>query len=233
MWRDDRIDINNSPVALAALQEVLRELVRSGVSAAIGEALPRDRSALQINLVSVEAPQKGRLVLVADAEVTQSDGRIVRLSGMRVRTTPKADGSLLVLDRPELVSSFEGFGAKLEVGLPFLRAAGIPLPDDLKLTGLRVDDGAILCDGELTLRPIDYDELLSIATAAAASAQQQQQQQQQQQGTTSSSSSSSSVGRTTWSPDGAVAVDVEATSEEDDRYTDDERAALRLPPSKP
>ena len=36
-------DINRSPVIFGALQEILREVVRTGVSAAIGEALPRDR----------------------------------------------------------------------------------------------------------------------------------------------------------------------------------------------
>lgn len=196
-------DINRSPVIFGALQEILRELVRSGVSAAIGEALPRDRSGLVINLVSVEPPQAGKLVLVADAEATQSDGSVVRLSGMRVRSTPRvsaAEGNLLVLDRPELVSSFEGFGAKVELGLPFLRAAGVPLPPDVRLTRVVAADGAIVCDGGFTLRPIDYDGLVAIASAAAQDLQAAQQQQR-----------SSTTPR--WEGGDAVAVDVEATSE--------------------
>lgn len=220
-------DINDSPVIFAALQEILRELLASGVSAAIGEALPRDRSRLVVNLVSVEPPQGGRLVLVADAEAAQSDGSVLRLSGMRVRCTPKVGRDrLLVLDRPELVSCFEGFGAKLEVGLPFLSAAGIPLPEDVALTSLRVADGSITCDGQLTLRPLDYDELLSTAAAAAAAAAPPPASASGQ------SSSQQRPSRSSWTPDGAVAVDVEAeSSDDDDRYTDDERAALRLPPS--
>jgi len=95
-------DINRSPIIFGALQEILRELVRSGVSAAIGEALPRDRSNLVINLINVEPPLDGRLVLVADAEAKQSDGSIVGLKGMRVRCTPRVSleaGNLLVLDK--------------------------------------------------------------------------------------------------------------------------------------
>ena len=216
-------DINRSPVLFGALQEILRELLTSGVSAAIGEALPRDRSALVVSLVRVEAPQDGKLVLVADAEATQADGNVLRLSGMRIRTTPRADAAsrLVVLDRPELLSSFEGFGAKVEVGLPFLRAAGVPLPDDISLSSLVVDGGSIMLEGKLTIRPVDYDSLLASAQAAAASASAAAASREEQERTRDASR---------WSSD-AVAVDVDAVAEDDERYTDDERAALRLPPS--
>lgn len=165
-------DINRSPVIFAALEALLRELLATGVSAAIGEALPRDRQNLVVKLVRVEAPQDGRIVLVADAEAAQPDGTVIRLSGMRVRCTPRASKTsrLLVLDRPELVSSFSGFGAKVELGLPFLRAAGLPLPDDLSLTSLTTDGGGLTVEGEATVRPIDYDELFAYAQAAAAAA---------------------------------------------------------------
>ena len=146
-------DINRSPVLFSALQELLRELLRSGVSAAIGEALPRDSQSLRVNLVRVEALAAGRIVLVADAEALQRDGTTVQLRGMRVRTTPRASAGqrLVLLDKPELVSSFEGFGAKLELGLPFLRAAGVPLPDLLSIERLVVDDGALqVCPGMLS-----------------------------------------------------------------------------------
>ena len=191
-------DINSSPVIKAALQEILRELIRSGVSAAIGEILPRDRSGLVINLVRVEPPADGRLVLVADAEATQSDGTTIALSGMRVRTRPKANAGsdLIVLDKPELLSSFEGFGAKVELGLPFLRAAGVPLPPDVSIRNLRVDDGAILVEGSYLLKPIDYEALIAIASAAAQELQE--------------ASRSGEFSRT---PPDAVAVDVEATAE--------------------
>lgn len=185
-------DLNRSPLIFGALQELLRELVRSGVSAAIGEALPRDRSGLVVNLVRVE-PQQNRLILIADAEATQSDGSVVKLSGMRVRTRPTASAgaSLVTLDRPELVSSFEGFGARLEVGLPFLRAAAVPLPSDLCISKLRVDDGSVLAEGSYTLRPIDYDAVLATAAAVAQEVQQARP------------------------PPDAVAVDVDATSDEE------------------
>lgn len=190
-----------------------------------------------VTLVSVEPPQAGRVVLVADAEALQADGTTLRLSGMRVRCTPKVGsaGRLLVLDRPELLSSFEGFGAKLEVGLPFLRAAGVPLPEDLRLTSLSVDEGAISCDGELTLRPVDYDALLA-AVRAATAAPPPQASASASQRPRGGGGAAAGGPRTSWSS-GAVAVDVEAESEDDppdDRYTDDdERAALRLPPSRP
>ena len=51
---------------LPAHEAILRELVRSGVSAAIGEALPADSSALAVRLVRVEVPQSGRLKLHLD-----------------------------------------------------------------------------------------------------------------------------------------------------------------------
>ena len=161
-----------------------------------------------IRLVSVEPPQDGRLVLVADAEATQADGAVMRLSGMRVRTTPRVSAgqaNLLVLDRPELVSSFEGFGAKVEVGLPFLRAAGVPLPPDVRLERVTVSDGAIRCDGTFVLRPIDYEGLLATAAAAAQDLQDLQQQQQQQ----------ARSAKPRWEGGDAVAVDVEATSDDE------------------
>jgi len=163
-------DITRSPVLFGALQEIVRELLRTGVSAAIREYLPE--GTLRVQLVAVEALEAGRLVLVADAEVSQADGSILRLKGLRVRTRPRAQSNLLVLDLPELISTFEGFGAKLEVGLPFLRAAGIPLPECLRLSSLVTDNGALVCEGAIELQPIDYDlalrQLQDIASAAAA-----------------------------------------------------------------
>ena len=170
-------DIMRSPVLFAALQEILRTLLRTGASAAIGQQLPE--GALNVQLVNVESLTNGRLVLVADAEATQSDGSVVRLQGMRVRTRPRASPTTLVLDFPELISTFEGFGAKLEFGLPFLRAAGLPLPKGLTLSTVSCDEGVLFCAGALELQPIDYDvALLQLqelaAEAAAATARQEQ-----------------------------------------------------------
>ena len=170
-------DIMRSPVLFAALQEILRTLLRTGASAAIGQQLPE--GALSVQLVNVESLTNGRLVLVADAEATQSDGSVVRLQGMRVRTRPRASPTMLVLDFPELISTFEGFGAKLEFGLPFLRAAGLPLPKGLTLSTVSCDEGVLFCAGALELQPIDYDvALLQLqelaAEAAAATARQEQ-----------------------------------------------------------
>ena len=103
------------------------------------------------------------------------------------------------VDRPELVSSFEGFGAKVEIGLPFLRAAGVPLPPDVKLTRVTVADGAVLCEGAFTLRPIDYDALLTTAAAAA----QELQDMQQRDATTPR-----------WEGGDAFAIDVDARDDE-------------------
>jgi hypothetical protein len=170
-------DIMRSPVLFAALQEILRTLLRTGASAAIGQQLPE--GALNVQLVNVESLTNGRLVLVADAEATQSDGSVVRLQGMRVRTRPRASPTTLVLDFPELISTFEGFGAKLEFGLPFLRAAGIPLPKGLTLGTVSCDDGVLFCAGALELQPIDYDaallQLQELAAEAAAAAARQEQ----------------------------------------------------------
>jgi len=154
-------DINRSPILFSAIQELLREVLRTGVSAAIGETLPRDASSLKINLVRVESLAAGRIVLVADADALKEDGTTLELRGMRVRTTPRASAGqrLILLDKPELVSSFEGFGAKVEVGLPFLRAAGIPLPDAVSIDRITVEDGAMQVDGTVRLQPIDYQEL--------------------------------------------------------------------------
>ena len=70
---------------------------------------------------------------------------------MRVRTRVRVGeaGRLVVLDSPELLSTFEGFGATLEEGLPFLRGAGIPLPAALTLSALDVDGGAINVRGRV------------------------------------------------------------------------------------
>merc|ERR1719409_213845 len=106
----------------------------------MGEVLPRDDESLLITLDRVEALEASRVVLVGGAETTQADGSKLRLDGLRVRVTPRVNAvsRTLVLDLPELLSSFEGFGAKVELGIPFLRAAGIPLPEALSLTSLSI-----------------------------------------------------------------------------------------------
>ena len=52
---------------------------------------------------------------------------------------------------------------RLEVGLPFLRGAGIPLPAGLTLEQLAVLDGAVTARGSVTLEPLDYSALLEQA----------------------------------------------------------------------
>ena len=147
------------------LQELLRELLRSGISAAMGEVLPAD-SSLKIDLTRVEALQEGRVVLQADAEATAADGSVRTLQGMRVRTFVRLSGGggtqqQINLDSPELVSSFQGFGAKIELGLPFMRGAAIPVPKPLRLRSLVVDNGGIAVEGLVDLQPIDYADLAS------------------------------------------------------------------------
>jgi len=163
-------DLNRSPVLFALLQELLRELLRSGISAAMGEVLPRD-SSLKIDLTRVEALQEGRVVLQADAEATAADGSVRTLQGMRVRTFVRLSGGMVLLDSPELVSSFEGFGAKIELGLPFLRGAGIPVPEPLRLSSLVVDNGGVAIEGTVDLQPIDYADLASALSDLQEAAQ--------------------------------------------------------------
>ena len=159
--RFSRDDLAGSPVLFGALQELLRELLRSGASAAIGQALPQGWG--DVRLRRIESLDGGRLTLVADGAVENADGTRTELEGLRVRSLVKVNKieRLLVLDMPELLSTFEGFGAKLEVGLPFLRGAAIPLPELLELSSFEVDDGAIVATGSLTLPPLDYDDLAS------------------------------------------------------------------------
>ena len=154
-------DLNRSPVIFAAIQELLRELLRSGISAAIGEVLPREYESLVFDLRRVEALQRGRVVLEADAAATQTDGTVTRLQGLRVRTSVRLDkvSNMVLLDSPELISSFEGFGAKIELGLPFLRGAGIPLPEPLRLSSIVVDNGGIDVAGAVVLQPINYADI--------------------------------------------------------------------------
>tara|TARA_B110001452_G_scaffold264495_1_gene267586 strand:- start:195 stop:1349 length:1155 start_codon:yes stop_codon:yes gene_type:complete len=154
-------DLNRSPVVFAAIQELLREVLRSGISAAIGEVLPREYENIRFDLRRVESLQRGRVVLQADAEATGADGTRTRLEGMRVRTSIRLDrlSNMVLLDSPELISSFEGFGAKIELGLPFLRGAGIPLPEPLRLSSIVVDDGAVDVAGAVALQPINYADI--------------------------------------------------------------------------
>ena len=102
-----------------------------------------------------------RQVLQADAEATAADGSVRSLQGMRVRTYVRLSQGMILLVSPELVSSFEGFGAKLELGLPFLRGAGIPVPEPLRLSSLVIDNGGVAIRGTVDLQPIDYADLAS------------------------------------------------------------------------
>lgn len=160
-------DLTRSPILFASLEALLRELIRSGASAAIGRVLPADSDALRIRLRSVESLRDGRVTLVADGSTSADDGSTVTLAGLRVRTRVSVSRveRLIVLRSPELLSTFEGLGAKVEVGLPFLRGAGVPLPDGLDVESLRVEDGAITARGTFQLRPIDYQRILDDARA--------------------------------------------------------------------
>jgi len=223
-------DLNRSPIVFAALQELLRELLRTGVSAAIGGYLPEGRVEFTLKSVETTSGGGGQLILVADAEGTQADGRLLRLQGMRVQVTPMAsDAGLLILDSPKLLSTFEGFGAKVEVGLPFLRAAGVPLPRDVTLRALTVDSAGLTIEGAYIVKPLDYDALLYDVQAAVATAAAAQSAERRAQGSTPD----------VVSVDVASAVDVEAEAEaeaprrprREDGLSDEERAALRLPPA--
>lgn len=158
-------DLSRSPVLFASLEALLQELLRSGASAAIGSVLPQDTAALRITLREVESLRDGRITLVADGTSTRADGSLVSLQGLRVRTAVGVSRveRMVVLSRSELLSTFEGLGARLEVGLPFLRGAGIPLPAGLTLEQLAVLDGAVTARGSVTLEPLDYSALLEQA----------------------------------------------------------------------
>lgn len=110
-------------------------------------------------------------MLQADAEATAADGSVRTLQGMRVRTFVRLSGGMVLLDSPELVSSFEGFGAKIELGLPFLRGAGIPVPEPLRLSSLVVDNGGVAIEGTVDLQPIDYADLASALSDLQEAAQ--------------------------------------------------------------
>ena len=233
-------DLNRSPLLFAALQELLRELLRTGVSAAIGAYLPMEGNTLEFTLRAVETSAGGHLVLVADATGTQADGRMTSLQGMRVQVTPMLSSEdsgkgLLILNAPKLLSTFEGFGARVELGLPFLRAAGVPLPPELGLSRLVVDDLALYVEGSYTLQPIDYQAVLNdlqAFSAAAAQAQAQAQSESEEQQRRRYAASAPDVVSVE-----VDAVDVEASSDGDqpptrfDGMSAAERAALRLPPA--
>ena len=233
-------DLNRSPLLFAALQELLRELLRTGVSAAIGAYLPMEGNTLEFTLRAVETSAGGHLVLVADATGTQADGRTTSLQGMRVQVTPMLSSEdsgkgLLILNAPKLLSTFEGFGARVELGLPFLRAAGVPLPPELGLSRLVVDDLALYVEGSYTLQPIDYQAVLNdlqAFSAAAAQAQAQAQSESEEQQRRRYAASAPDVVSVE-----VDAVDVEASSDGDqpptrfDGMSAAERAALRLPPA--
>ena len=87
---------------------------------------------------------------------------------MRVRTRVRVGeaGRLVSSIRPSCCRPSRARG-HLEVGLPFLRGAGIPLPAALTLSALDVDGGAINVRGRVTLEPIDYSELARPPTSCA------------------------------------------------------------------
>jgi len=154
-------DLTRSPILFASLEALLREVIRSGASAAIGRVLPADSDALRIQLRSIESLRDGRVTLVADGSTRAEDGSNLTLEGLRVRTRVRVSRveKLIVLQSPELISTFEGLGAKLEVGLPFLRGAGIPLPQWLDIDSLKVEDGSICASGTVRIQPINYEKL--------------------------------------------------------------------------
>ena len=72
-------------------------------------------------------------------------------------------GRQLLVEEPKLGghgTGERGF-AKVELGLPFMRGAGIPVPPPLRLSSLVVDNGGIEAQGAVLLQPIDYADLAS------------------------------------------------------------------------
>lgn len=160
-------DLNREGPVRDAVEALLRQILATGLSGAIGRVLPREIGGVECVLDSVElcdAPMRqpsdrwgrastpithpktagGKLMLHARASL--SSGRVLRFA-VRSGLCTEANGSIVKLSNPELI------WRQFSVPMITIDTIGVQLDDTTKLTDVQIDRGVLSGDGILVISP--------------------------------------------------------------------------------
>lgn len=160
-------DLNRDGPVRDAVEALLRQILATGLSGAVGRALPAEIGGVQCVLDSVElcdapaAQEKGRWrfgraavthprsaggKLLLRAHASLSPGHVIRFA-VRAGLCTEADGSIVKLSDPELI------WRNIAVPMITIDTIGVQLDDTSKLTDVRIDKGVLSGDGILVISP--------------------------------------------------------------------------------
>lgn len=158
-------DLNREGPIRDAMQALLRQILATGLSGAVGRALPPEIGAIECVLDRVElsdAPAQrrqwpraqqalnhptnagGKLILRTHASL--SSGRVIRFA-VRTGLCTEANGNIVKLSDPELM------WRNISVPMITIDTIGVKLEDSTKLTHVEIDKGVLSGDGIMVISP--------------------------------------------------------------------------------
>lgn len=157
-------DLNRDGPVRDALQSLLRQIITTGLSGALGRALPIKIGGVECDLDCVELedpkpaikqnqvfwrgtkPQKSEGKIILHAHATLSSGRVFRFS-VRTGLCTVNEGNIVKLNEPELI------WRHLSVPMITIAMIGVKLEDTTKLTHVEIDRGMLSGDGIMVIAP--------------------------------------------------------------------------------
>lgn len=157
-------DLNRDGPVRDALQSLLQQIIATGLSGALGRALPLQIGGVECRLDCVELedptpetkqrrlfwrgtkPHKPEGKIILHAHATLSSGRVFRFS-VRTGLCTVNNGNIVKLNEPELIWR--------HVSIPMITIAmiGVKLEDTTKLTHVEIDRGMLSGDGIMVIAP--------------------------------------------------------------------------------
>lgn len=157
-------DLNRDGPVRDALQSLLQQIIATGLSGALGRALPLQIGGVECELDCVEledpklesrqrslffrgtepAKHEGKIILHAHA--TLSSSRVFRFS-VRTGLRTVNDGNIVKLNEPELI------WRHLSIPMITIAMIGVKLEDTTKLTHVEIDRGTLSGDGIMVIAP--------------------------------------------------------------------------------
>lgn len=158
-------DLNRPGPVRDAVEALLRQILATGLSGAVGRTLPPEIGGIHCTLDRVElsdAPRQrrnqarvgwrnshprqagGKLVLRAYAEL--NSGHVIRFA-VRAGLCTEANGNIIKLSDPELM------WRNLSVPMITIGSIGIKLEDTTRLTHVEIDKGVLSGDGIMVISP--------------------------------------------------------------------------------
>lgn len=171
-------DLNRIGPVRTGLEQLLREIISTGLSGAIGRALPADIGGVTCTLDRVQLTDKGSTEepsffnwrpkpqdtdgkLVFRAHTTLPSGRVIHFA-VRTGLCTMDDGQIIKLRDPEFI------WRNVTVPMITIDTIGVQLDPTSKLTRVDIDKGTISTDGILVISPYPDLTVQTLRSTAAA-----------------------------------------------------------------